>query len=72
MPRAHRPAALHGRVFRGRDVVAAGLLTPDALRSRTWRRLYRGVYADADLPDSFAVRVSGARLLVPPGAVFSG
>ncbi len=59
-------------MFRGRDVVAAGLLTPDALRSRTWRRLYRGVYADADLPDSFAVRVSGARLLVPPGAVFSG
>jgi hypothetical protein len=62
----------HGRVCLGRDVVAAGLLTPDALRSRTWRRLYRGVCADADLPDSFAVRMSGARLLVPPGAVSSG
>lgn len=72
MPRAHRPALLHGRVFRGRDVVAAGLLTPDALRSRAWRRLYRGVYADAELPASFAVRVSGASLLVPPSAVFSG
>jgi len=31
-----------------------------------------GVYADAELPDSFAVRVSGASLLVPPRAVFSG
>ncbi|WNV74869.1 hypothetical protein [Geodermatophilus sp. DSM 44513] len=72
MPRAHRPPALHGRVFRGRDVVAQGLLTPDALRSRAWRRLYRGVYADARLPDSFGVRVTGARLVVPPTAVFSG
>ncbi len=72
MPQAHRPAVLHGRVFRGRDVVAAGLLTPDALRSSAWRRLYRGVYADADLPDSFGIRVSGAHLVVPTSAVFSG
>ena len=49
-----------------------GLLTSDALRSSAWRRLYRGVYADADLPDSFGVRVRGARLLMPPTAVFSG
>ncbi len=72
VPRAHRPPALRGHVFRGRDVVAAGLLTPDALRSRAWRRLYRGVYADAELPDSFGVRISGACLLVPTSAVFSG
>ncbi|MGY1821523.1 hypothetical protein [Geodermatophilus sp. SYSU D00079] len=72
MSRPHRPAALWGRVFRKRDVVTAGLLTTAQLRSSAWRRLYRGVYADADLPDSFDLRVAGAGLLVPAQAVFSG
>src|SRR5688572_13938177 len=72
MPAAHRPAALRGAVFRKRDVLAAGLLTTDSLRSAAWRRLYRGVYADAGLPDSFGVRVRGARLLLPVTAAFSG
>ena len=72
MPPPRRPDALRGRVFRKRDVVDAGLRTTAELRSSAWRRLYRGVYADADLPDSFGVRVSGARLLVPSSAVFSG
>jgi very-short-patch-repair endonuclease len=72
MPRARRPTALRGTVFRKRDVLASGLLTTDALRSSAWRRVYRGVYADADLPDSFGVRVRGAKLLMPPAAVFSG
>jgi very-short-patch-repair endonuclease len=72
VPPPQRPAALRGRVFRARDAVATGLLTPDQLRSSAWRRLYRGVYADADLTASYAVRVAGARLLVPPFAVFSG
>jgi very-short-patch-repair endonuclease len=52
--------------------VAAGLLTTDALRSSAWRRLFRGVYADADLPDSVDVQIRGARFLLPPSAVFSG
>jgi very-short-patch-repair endonuclease len=72
VPNAHKPPALRGRVFRKRDVVASGLLTTDALRSTAWRRLYRGIYADADLPDSFGVRLTGAALLVPSSAVFSG
>ena len=59
-------------MFRRSDVVAAGLLTVDALRSSAWRRLYRGVYADAALPDSFGLRIRGAELLIPPTAVFSG
>lgn len=53
-------------------MVAAGLLTAEALRSSAWRRLFRGVYADARLPDSFGLRVRGARLLLPSSAVFSG
>jgi very-short-patch-repair endonuclease len=59
-------------VFRGRDVVRDGLLTGEALRSSAWQRLFRGIYADADLPPSFGLRVRGARLLAPPTAVFSG
>lgn len=59
-------------MFRKSDVVSAGLLTPGELRSSAWRRLYRGVYADADLPDSYGVRIRGAGLLVPAPAVFSG
>lgn len=59
-------------MFRARDVVRDGLLTPDALRSSAWRRLFRGIYADADLPHSFGIRIRGARLLAPPSALFSG
>lgn len=59
-------------MFRGSDVVRGGLLTADALRSSAWRRLFRGVYADAGLPDSHGLRVRGARLLIPASAAFSG
>jgi very-short-patch-repair endonuclease len=72
VPHASRPAPLLGRVFRGRDAVASGLLTRDALRSSAWRRLYRGVYADASVPVTFDLRIRGAGLLVPPAGVFSG
>jgi len=72
VPPASRPAALRGKGFRARDVLALGLLTRDALRSSAWRRLYRGVYADAALPDDADVRIAGAALIVPATAVFSG
>jgi very-short-patch-repair endonuclease len=72
VPPARRPDALRGRVFRKKDVVDRGLLTPSELRSSAWRRLYRGVYADAGLPDSFGLRLSAATLLIPSSAVFSG
>ena len=72
MPSPRRPAALRGRVFRKRDVVARGLLTQAELRSSAWRRLFRGVYADALLADSVDLRISGARLLIPAEAAFSG
>ncbi|WP_324274345.1 hypothetical protein [Blastococcus brunescens] len=42
-----------------------GVLTPEALRSSAWRRLYRGIYADSRLPESHGVLVRGARLLAP-------
>jgi len=63
---------LDGCVFRARDVLRDGVLTPAALRSSAWRRLYRGVYADARLPDTVAIRVRGAALIAPRVAVFTG
>jgi very-short-patch-repair endonuclease len=72
VPAPRRPAELIARVFRGSDAIARGLVTRDALRSRCWRRLFRDVYADADLPDSVDLRIDGAALLLPPSAVFSG
>ncbi len=67
-----RPPALCGRVFLARDVLAAGLLTRNQLESRAWRRLFRGVHADASLPDTHGTRIAGAALVVPDGAVFAG
>ena len=67
-----RPPALRGRVFRAGDALAAGLLTRNQLESRAWRRLFRGIYADAALPDDHGTSVAGAALVVPDGAVFSG
>lgn len=72
MPAPRRPEVLRGRVFRARDALARGLLTEDALRSSAWRRLYRGVYADAALADGPGLRIVGASLLVPTCAAFSG
>jgi very-short-patch-repair endonuclease len=51
--------------------VARALLTEDQLRSSAWRRLYRGVYADASLPDTPGTRIAGAALLLPSTGAFS-
>ena len=72
MPAARRPEPLRGRIFRSRDAIAAGLLTRDALRSSAWRRLFRGIYVDAEVPDDARLRITGASLLLPATAVFSG
>jgi very-short-patch-repair endonuclease len=55
-PVPNRPPRLRGKIFRGAAAVAAGLLTPTQLRSRAWRRLLRGIYADADLPVTHELR----------------
>jgi very-short-patch-repair endonuclease len=61
-----------GRVFRGADAVAAGLLTPDQLRSTAWRRVVRGVYVDASLPAAPEHRLLAVELLAPPSVAFAG
>ncbi|SCL24140.1 Transcriptional regulator, AbiEi antitoxin, Type IV TA system [Micromonospora rhizosphaerae] len=68
-----RPAELQGRVFRGSDVVARGLLTRTELRSSAWRPLFKDVYADARLTISHRTRcTAAARWLLPPGAAIAG
>lgn len=63
---------LVGTVFRAKDVRTAGLLTRRQLEGAAWRRLFRGVYADAELPVDHALRCRAARLLLPPGAAIAG
>lgn len=67
-----RPPALRGRVFRGADAVAAGLLTRDQLRSSAWRPVLRGVWVDAATPPAPEHRLQAVRLLAPPSAAFAG
>lgn len=69
---AQCPDPLRGRVFRSCDAVAGGLLTRRQLRSRRWRRLLRGVYADAALPVTHGLYICAARLVIPQEAAFAG
>jgi len=67
-----RPLALRRRVFLGRDAVDAGLLTRAQLRSNSWRRLLRGVYADSVLPVDHGLLARGAGLVIPSSAAITG
>ncbi len=67
-----RPAALRRQVFRGSAIVAAGALSPRELRSPAWRRLFRHVYACANLAITLEVRAVAAAGLLVPGSVVTG
>jgi hypothetical protein len=67
-----RPEALRAGVFRGSRVVRKGLLPPDQLRSRAWRRLRHDVYADARLPVDHRLKVLGVSCVAPDGTTFAG
>jgi G:T-mismatch repair DNA endonuclease (very short patch repair protein) len=67
-----RPDGLRGRVFRGSWAVRKGLLTPDQLRSRAWRRLRHDVYADAGLRVDHRLMTVGVSCVAPADAVFAG
>lgn len=64
---------LRGRVFRGSEVVASGVLSRTELRSRAWRPLFKDVYADAQLAISHPVRCAAvSRWILPTGAAIAG
>jgi hypothetical protein len=67
-----RPAALYGRVFRGREAVRHGLITPDDLRSRAWIRVRHDVYADARLTRDHELACRAALARLRPTAVLAG
>jgi very-short-patch-repair endonuclease len=71
--RPERPEALRGKYFLARQVVEAGLVTRKQLRSRAWRRLFQGVYVDAEVPVTHGLRCAAAVAhLLPSGAVIAG
>ena len=67
-----RPRPLRGAVFRGSEAVAGGVLTPRQLDGRSWRRLFRDVYADATIPHDHLLAMRGASLVIPDATVISG
>jgi hypothetical protein len=69
---AHVPPRLRGKAFRGSRAVAQGLLTPNQLRSRAWRPLFRDVYVDASVEVTHRLRAVAAAQLLLADAVVSG
>jgi len=59
-------------VFRGRDAVAAGVLTKAELRGPLVQRLLRGVYAPAGTPVTHELCCRAAGLLAPRSAGLTG
>lgn len=63
------PVALERHAFRGSQALRSGLLTPNQLRGRAWRRLYPDVYLHRDVPVTHVARVRAAALLLPAAVV---
>jgi uncharacterized protein DUF559 len=58
--------------FRGADAVAAGLVTPKALRGPRFRRLFTAIYIRADVEITFEVRSHAAYLLLDGRGALGG
>jgi very-short-patch-repair endonuclease len=58
--------------FRGTEAVAAGLVTPKALRGPRFRRLFTGVYVRADVEITLEARSRAAYLLLDGRGVLGG
>ncbi|MDP9799263.1 hypothetical protein J2S43_007775 [Catenuloplanes nepalensis] len=74
MARSAVPRELRAMPFRRRDAVAAGLVTPARLLGPHWRRLYHGVYIEADAFAQHDHRMwcEAALLAAPPGSAVGG
>jgi G:T-mismatch repair DNA endonuclease (very short patch repair protein) len=70
-PVSERPRRLPG-VFIGSHAIADGALTKTQLRTRSYRRLVQGVYADPALEFDHRLRCRGVALLLPPGFAVGG
>jgi very-short-patch-repair endonuclease len=63
---------VHRTVFRGSDVIRAGVLTRGQLRTAAWQRLRPDVYCAANLPVTHRLHARGVALVAPREAVFGG
>ncbi|MDQ0371436.1 endonuclease domain-containing protein [Catenuloplanes indicus] len=74
MTRADVHRQLRGRPFRGRDAIAAGLVTLAQLKGPAWKRLYQGIYVEADWyrPDDHRMWCEAALLAAPEGSAVGG
>jgi Protein of unknown function (DUF559) len=68
---SERPRLLPG-VFLGSHAVAAGALTKQQPRTRSYRRLVQGVYADPGLSFDHRLRCRGVAMLLPAGVAIGG
>ncbi len=59
-------------MFRARDALRDGLLTPAQLRGPAWLQVLHGVYADARLPLDHGLRTRAAALAVPRDVAITG
>lgn len=66
------PPELRRGLFRGRDAVAAGLLTEKQLRSPSFQRVVRGVYSEASVQLDHGLRCEAAAMILPDGVALTG
>lgn len=66
------PPSLRNRVFRGADVVAAGLLTRSQLRGASWSRIWPDLYVHRDVEVTHALRARAAAALLVEDSVVTG
>jgi len=69
-PQTSIPPQLRGRPFRLAEALEAGLAS-SVLRGRRFRRLRRGIYAEAVVADALETQVDAALLVLPGDAVLS-
>lgn len=74
--RPHKPNDVGVRIFTATQARQYGL-TAAQLRGKTWRRLFRKVYVDAEFAerhhsDEHALRANAATLVIPSDAVIAG
>jgi hypothetical protein len=69
---AHVPSRLVHRPFRGRDAVAAGLVTRRQLSSAPWHRLLPDIYLHRDVEPNHLTWCKAAALLLPAGGAIGG
>lgn len=66
------PRELNGQLFRGRDALSQGLVTPGSLRGPAFRRVVHGMYVDARVPIDHGLRSRAALMVLPAEAVLTG